>query len=268
MHAAPALPELQHQFLAALYDDGEPGPIEAISGHGLEPSARLRIYRNSCNQIQTGALRATYPAVLALIGAAFFAQAARAYRHEHPSSSGNLQRFGTGFADYLETLPSLGGFPYVPDVARLEWLRQKTVLAADAEPIQIKIIAQHLACADESLKLRLHPSVHTLASRHPVLTIWRYAMDPTPETLQLTGTGEPIVLWRENGEVAMDTPDTASFGCIEVLTDGGTLADAHAVAKAIDPDFDLPACIGSLVARGLIAALHPIVPHQVEASCH
>ncbi|MGH8112949.1 MAG: HvfC/BufC family peptide modification chaperone [Rhodanobacteraceae bacterium] len=266
MHAAPALPELQHRFLAALYDDGESGPVEAIVGHGLDPSARLRIYRNSCNEIQTGALRATYPAVLALLGAAFYEQTARVYRQAHPSTSGNLQGFGADFAEHLDALPSLDGFAYIPDVARLEWRRQLAALADDAEPVPVDVVARQLASTEGPLELALHPSVRVVASRHPVLTIWRYAMDPTPEGLQLSGTGEDVVLWREDGEVAMATPDTASFTCIQTWLHGDPLSAAYAAAIAIDPDFDLPVCLGSLAARGLIVALHPAAPREEPVS--
>jgi len=262
MHAAPALPELQRRFLAALYDDAKPGPVEAIAGNGLEPSARLRVYRHSCNEIQTGALRATYPAVLALVGTAFFAQTARGYRRAHPSLHGNLQGFGADFAEYLETLPSIAGFPYLPDVARLEWRRQLSALAADAEPVTLEAVARQQVRAAGSLDTRLHPSVHLLDSRHPVLTIWHYATDPTPAGLHLTGAGEQVVLWREEGEVAMATPDPASFACTDALSRSKSLEHARAAALAIDPDFDLLACLTSLAGHGLIVALHPTAPHE------
>ena len=267
MHAAPMLPELQRRFLAALYDDDASGPLETIAGNGLEPSARLRIYRRSCNEIQTGALRAAYPAVLALVGAAFFEQTARGYRHAHPSGSGNLQGFGADFADHLESLASLSGFPYLPDVARLEWRRQLSALTAEAEPTSPDVIAQQLLHPEVSINLDLHPSVHTLDSRHPVLTIWRYATDSTPDGLQLTGAGEHVVLWREDGEVAMATPDAASFACIDALMRGRTLDHAHAAAQAIDPDFDLSAFLANLAGHGLIVAQHPTAPHEEFLSC-
>ncbi len=268
MQAVSVLSELQRRFLAALYDDTTPGPVETIAGNGLEPSARLRIYRHSCNEIQTGALRAAYPAVLAVVGAAFFNQTARDYRHAHPSMHGNLQGFGADFADYLESLSSLSGFLYVPDVARLEWQRQLSALAADAEPVPPEAVAQQQVHTDGSLKIDLHPGVHLLASRHPVLTIWRYATAPTPAGLQLTGAGEQVVLWREGGEVAMATPDAASFACVDALSRGKSVGLARAVALAIDPNFDLPACLDNLAGHRLIVALYPTAPNEEPVPCH
>lgn len=255
MHTAPALPELQHQFLAALYDDDAPGPAEAIAGHGLEPSARLRIYRHSCNEIQLGALRTTYPALLALVGEAFFEQTARGYRSACPSTSGNLQQFGAQFAEYLQALPATRELAYLPDVARLEWLRQRAALAADAATPPAAAVAPWLTAANAAQKIGLHPSVQSLASRYPVLTIWRYATDPTPEDLQPPATGEQVTLWREDGEVAMAALDAASFACIETLASGATLDRAHAAAKSIDTDFDLSVCLASLAGHGLLVTL-------------
>ena len=265
MHTAPTLTELQHQFLAALYDDGAPGPAEAIAGHGLEPSARLRIYRHSCNEIHAGALRSAYPAVLALVGEAFFEQTARGYRSAYPSVSGNLQQFGAQFAEYLQALPTTRELAYLPDVARLEWLRQRAALAADADTTPAAAVAPWRMEACTPPRIGLHPSVQWLASRYPVLTIWRYATDPMPEDLQPPDTGEQVVLWREDGEVAMAELDAASFACIETLASGAALDRAHAAAKSLDTDFDLSACLASLAEHGLLVTFGKATPDQGSA---
>lgn len=258
MHAAPALLETQRSFLTALYDDADAGPVDSIAGNGLEPAARLRIYRRSCNAIQTGALRASFPAVLALVGDDFFEQTARGYRHAHPSSSGNLQLFGAAFANYLASLPALADYAYVPDVAHLEWQRQLAALAAMSPSAARDAVARSSAGAEPANMLALHPSVHLLASRHPVLTIWRYAMQPSSDRLRLDGAGENVLLWREDGEVAMAALDAASFACIEALTQGRSLDAARAAARAADPDFELAACMESFAQRGVISTLHRI----------
>lgn len=257
MHAAPALLEAQRRFLAALYDDVEPGPVASIVGNGLEPAARLRIYRNSCNEIQAGALRTTYPAVLALVGGAFFEQTARGYRAAYPSQSGNLQTFGQRFADYLAGLSAVHALPYLSDVARLEWLRQESALSGDLAASLI----------DGSTQTGLHPGVRLLASPYPVLTIWRYAMQPTDAGLDFADAGEQVVLWREDDQVAMAALDPASFACIESLARGGTLDDAYQAGRKQDLDFDFAACIESLVDRGLLAVLPPSPSHQAPQSC-
>ena len=257
MHTPLSLRELQNQFLAALYDAAASGPVGSIAGNGLAPEARLGIYRHSFNETQTAALRIGYPAVLALVGEAWFDQTARSYRRAHPSDSGNLQGFGARLADYLETLPACRNLAYLPDVARLEWLRQQTILAAESKSITSDIFAQSLKSTDESLRITLHPSLHLLGSQHAILTIWRFATQPSPEKLTLDGDGENVLLWREDGKVVMAALDPASFACIATLAQGHSLQEAYADAAGFDPDFDLAMCVESLLQRGLIAGIRP-----------
>lgn len=257
MHAAPALLETQRRFIAALYDDSDAGPLASIAGNGLEPAARLRIYRHSCHEIQTGALRTSYPAVSALVGEAFFEQTARGYRAAYPSHSGNLQAFGQHLADYLTTLPAVHALPYLADVARLEWLRQESALSGGVQTLSAHCLAQ----------TGLHPSVRLLASDYPVLTIWRYAMQPATEPLALADTGERVVLWRDDDQVAMAPLDPASFACIETVARGRALADAYQAGRARDPDFDFAACIESFVDRGLLLMPSTRPFREVPQSC-
>ena len=253
MHAEPALLETQRRFLAALYDDAETGPVDSIAGNGLEPAARLRIYRHSCNEIQTGALRTSYPAVLALVGEVFFEQTARGYRAAYPSHAGNLQAFGEHFTDYLASLSAASGLPYLPDVARLEWLRQQVALAADAVAWPSHASTRAAEPTDGWTRTILHPSVRLLASPHAVLTLWRYATQPASERLALPASGERVMLWREDDQVAMTALDPASFACIESLARGDALADAYQAGRLQDADFDFAACTDSLVDRRLLA---------------
>ncbi len=268
MRAAPALPDWQRQFLDALYVADAPGPFAAIDGHGLEPDARLRIYRHSSEAIHVGALRIAYPAVLALVGEDCFDQTARGYRAAHPSRSGNLQVFGARFAEYLEALPDLRPLAYLPDVARLEWLRQTSALAADAEFVAPDTSTDAWANIDASLRIDLHPSVRLLASAHPILTIWRYALQPTSESPVLDGEGEHAVLWRAGGEVAMAAIDPASFACVTSLARGETLDAACGAAQARDSGFEPAACLASLFRQNLITAIHPLGdPREEPATC-
>lgn len=256
MRAACSLRELQNRFLAALYDRGSAAAVALVERTGLDAEARVRIYRNSGTLAHTDVLRTTYPAVLALVGEDFFESAAMRYRCAHPPHSGNLQDFGSGFATFLESLPGAQQLAYLADVARLEWFRQEVALAADASPLSATALQQTAIPAPAKLHIDLHPSVRLLASEHAVLTLWRYAMAPHGERLQLPIQGEQIVLWRSGAEVAMTTVDAASFACIEALARSVSLDDACREALVRDRRFDVAACIGSLIEQSLITAIY------------
>ncbi|MBS0456458.1 MAG: putative DNA-binding domain-containing protein [Proteobacteria bacterium] len=250
-----SLLDLQREFLATVYDEAGTDVADVVVDEGLAPAVRVRIYRNSGVLVHTEALRTSYPAVLALVGEAFFEQSAIAYRAKYPSRSGNLQAFGARFGDFLESLPATQGLPYLGDVARLEWLRQQVALASDAGALTPAEVGRALRAVRGGARIGLHPSVRCLASAHPALTLWRYAMQPTAERLTLSAEDEFVLLWRSDGEVAMASVDSASFAFIESLTRGFALGAAHATACGQDPDFDPVACIVDMAYQGLIAAV-------------
>lgn len=258
MPAAPSLRSVQSHFLDALYD-GDPDVVAAlIDGAGLDVQARVRVYRNSGLLTHTETLRTTYPAVLALVGEDFFESAAMLYRRAHRSTSGNLQDFGAEFPAFLASFPNAQSLTYLTDVAKLEWLRQEAALAVASAPLRSAALQEILVTTNGMLRLELHPSVRLFASRHAVLTLWRYAMAADGQRLQLPAEGEQLVLWRSGAEVAMASLDAASFACICALSRGMPIDDAHHEALALDPDFAWSTCIGTLLSESLITAFHPI----------
>ena len=62
--------------------------------------------------------------------------------------------------------------PYLPDVARLEWLRHAAYHAADAEPMQAGALGGAPPEQAGNILLRLHPSAGRLSSDYPVVSIW------------------------------------------------------------------------------------------------
>jgi hypothetical protein len=255
MHTAPALLELQRSFLAAVYGEVASHADAAIVGHGLAPAARLRIYRNSGTQIHAEALRTAFPAIQALVGEGYFVRSAARYRCTDPSQSGNLHGFGRHFAEFLESQPETHALPYLGDVARLEWLRQECALAADAVLLTRTNLLGALASITGRTCIRLHPSVRLFASVHPVLTIWRYAVQPTAERLRLPAHGENVVLWRSHAEVAIAPVESADYACLDALARGQSLDMAYVAARAADPTFDLATCVADLLDCGLIVSI-------------
>jgi hypothetical protein len=255
MNALPSLRELQRGVADALFGRGD--AVERwIVGAGLESAARLRIYRNAVASTQIEALRTSYPAVLALVGAEFFEATAARFRLAHPSTSGNLQAFGDAFGEYLASLPEARSLDYLADVARLEWLRQESALAADAAPLDGNALMSALATDPERLWLSLHPSVRLLSSSHPVQTIWLFAHAPTADGLRLDSVGEQGVVWRVGQDVAVATLHRASFAMVAALADGQDLDSAHRLALAADADFDLAECLRSLIAQEIFSDFH------------
>lgn len=153
-----ALREAQTQFAAAVLDGSDPA---------------YAIYRDNVFSCLCRALAEAYPVVERLVGEGFFRHAASRYISQHPSRSGDLNEFGEHFPGFLRDFAPTRELRYLPDVARLEWLCRRALLAADHPPLDRARLAHLPAERYADLRLRIHPSVSLLASDWPVHRIWQ-----------------------------------------------------------------------------------------------
>ncbi len=253
----PSLRELQRDFAAAMRGDAD-GIAPAIDGGALGARARLEIYRHAIAATRWRTLSGTFPAVLALVGDAFFEGLAHRYAARHPSRSGDLCAYGERFAEFIGQSPeAIEPVPYLADVARLEWSRQEAALAADAGPTPDARRSLVAAADPGGLRTTLHPSLRSMRSEFPVFSIHRWCDAPVGAAPRLEDGPECGLIWRSGGEIAETAIHPASYAFVTVLRAGGTLADAAAAGAAQDAGFDAGECLGGLLDRGLIVDFTP-----------
>ena len=251
---APSLHELQRGFADAVGGRSN-AAAQWIDGAGLEPAARLRIYRRAAAATHSAALRDSYPAVLALVGEDFFDTLAHRYATQHPSRAGNLQHYGEALATVIESMPAANSLEYLADLARLEWLRQRAALVADAAPADNAALALASQVEPQALHLRLHPSLHAMRSPHALLTLWRWCITPTNAPPSTQGPVH-VLLWRDGGDVVMADVTAATFACVQSLIAGVDVYGAFLQGQARDEAFDMAPCLVDLRGHGLITDVY------------
>src|SRR5687767_12211002 len=143
----PSLHDLQRAFGAAL-SFGDGAAIEPhVVPNGIEPGARLRIYRNNTRESFLGILSAAYPVLRSLVGDDYFRQMIFEYRERFPSPSGNVHHAGERVAEFLTSRYEGTQYRYFADVARLEWALQEALIAAEHVPLEVDRL-RHVAPAD------------------------------------------------------------------------------------------------------------------------
>ena len=98
--------KLEHDFAAALLGGPEDLVVAEIQADGLDPAARLAIYRHHVLATLTEALEATYPVVVRLVDRRFFAYAADQFIRRYPPAGPCLFEYGEALADFLATFPA------------------------------------------------------------------------------------------------------------------------------------------------------------------
>jgi hypothetical protein len=195
----------------------------------------LALHRRNVRASLEGAVATAYPVVSRLVGAAFFAEAARRYALASPSHCGDLNAYGGGFGDFLAAYPAAAALAWLPDVARLEWAMHECTHAADAPALDraaLEALAALDGTAHERLRFRLHPAVRLLASRHPLLAIWEANQPGRDGTPARPAGGERLLVRREGEAVVAERLHPREWRFLARVRQGATLAAACAAFGA------------------------------------
>lgn len=236
------LEHLQADFAAALADpDAAPALVPALAGRDARALDRVALYRGNVNAAWEKALANAYPVVRALVGDEFFGGLARAYARTHPSVSGDLNRFGSRFAEFIDAFEHAQSLPYLGDVAALEWSVHVAHYAADAVPLSRERIAA--LPPDELLAARfaLHPACAWLRSPYPIASIWLAHQPQAAVALPDSLDRRELVLvvrprWRV--EVLLTSP--GELAALARLREGVDVEGAITAGLRAEPGFAFP----------------------------
>lgn len=238
------------EFSAALR--GEALPQGLTARDMAEVERRFAVYRNNVAVSLTAALAARFPVIQRLVGEAFFAALARLYAATEGPQSPVLAEWGEGFADFLAGFPPLAAYPYLPDVARIEYARGRAFHAADAAPIDPAV----LTTADPNrLRLGLHPSVCVLRLCCPAVSIWAQNQ-ADGERLPLAQGAEIALILRD---AAFDVPVRAisegDAAMLSAILAGQSLAQAAGAAGLVQAGhIPAPLLVGLMRAGAIVEA--------------
>ena len=220
------------------------------------PAGALAVYRNNYRVGLMEMLALVYPICRQLLGEEFFEALSREYVKATPSASGNLHRYGGGFADFVAAFEHTAHIGYLSDVARLEWALHRGYYAADSTPLAVATLAAIPQPQWGSLRFACHPACAVLDSRWPLADIHAHHQPATAGCAVDLATAQPLLLWR-NGDGLMQlhvlAPGQAAF--CQALLDGATLDEATSAGLAATPDFDLQAALLLVLQHGVLSAI-------------
>ncbi|TFW29589.1 MNIO family bufferin maturase [Massilia horti] len=238
---APAIDDLaavQQAFGDALFDSRRnAGVLDRLTaGQG---SARLAIYRGNLSANWERALGEAYPVIHQLVGDEFFAGLARAYGKANPAQDPDLNRFGDRFAQFLAGFEHVAAFPYLPDMAQLEWSLHLAHYATDASGLDRSAFAHVSPAMLEGARLKLRPGCRIHASRWAVVQLW-LAHQPDGPAFPDQMQAESHALVLRTGWQASVVPLTrAAHAMLSKLAAGQAFGAALDAALALEEDFDI-----------------------------
>ena len=229
---------------------GAPLPYGVTATALDEVERRFAVYRNNVAVSLTEALAQRFPVIQRLVGEAFFAAMARHYAEAHRPKSPILLEWGDSFPAFLAGFPPLSDYPYMADVARIEYARGVAFHAADARPAGTE---SFVGVNPSQVRLRLHPSVQVLRSEHPAVSIWqRNQPGAVPDRLTITGPEIALVLRDTDFNVPVHAITEGDAVMIDHICLGATLTASAELAQWAEPGHDPQPLILRLMQMGAI----------------
>ena len=236
----PSLHELQSRVMGCLLDGATEDAGGLIAEHGLAVADRLGIYRGNIVANYTASLRSSFPVLVQLVGDEYFTGAARRLLETQPSLSGDLAHVGESFPAFLGERHQADQYRYLADVARFEWLCQKSLLAANHAPLDLGKLALINDDDYDQLRFALHPSVGLFESPYPCLHIWQshIAAQCSEGAIDLNSGGVRVAIAMSGRQMSFHVLSNGELAFLRALDANHLLGTAIDIAVSADPDFD------------------------------
>jgi len=220
---------------------------DALLGRAGAPGPGMVVYRSNVFGNWAGALAGAYPIVRKIVGEEFFGGLASAYARAHPSASGDLNQYGERLPEFVASFSHTQDLPYLPDVARMEWLAHRAYYAADAGSFGLEGL-------DESSRLALTPACALLASEWPLERIWTVHQDDYEGGIDVDlGAGpDRILVHRPKWRAQVRSLAPGDYRFLNCARQGTALGEALEAAVAEDPGFDASLALARWVDAGVV----------------
>lgn len=244
------------RFGGALLNPEAGTPIGVVGPDGKPDAKRFNVYRNNVVASLCEALADTYPAIQKLLGEEYFEALARAYVAEHPPENPVLLWYGGDFATFVEGFPPLEAYPYLADVARLEWAWVQAYHAEDAavlDPSELGAIPPEEIGGARFVR---HPAAVVVTSNWPVwdlVRINRFEEDPQA-SIDLSA-GQSVLIARPEFDVEVHLLARGADVFAELLFSGEALGDAANAALQAEEEFSLSDCLSDFLSIGAFTGL-------------
>ena len=241
---------IQAAFAKALFDTASEHKIAA---HITASHNRFALYRGNLTTTWDKVLASAYPVIRQLVGEEFFTALARAYGTAHPSQNPDLNHFGATLGAFLQGFEHAAGLPYLPDMARLEWLLHRAHYAPHAPAVSADDLARLSPNDFEAARLALHPAASLFASNLAVVALWQAHAPGGVFPGQMEAPGWALVA-RPHFKPALVPIGAGAHAALAALDNGATMGEALDAAFELDDDFDIAASLKQWVDLGLLAA--------------
>lgn len=239
-------------FYDALIHPNMQSPTDVMVWNGSDPLVRFAVYRNNVMASLIDALADNYPLLQAQVGEDFFRAMAAEFVRQSPPSSPILAYYGENLASWIAAFPPLADWPWLADLASLEFSFIISLHAADSQPDK-EINTD--AFDPQTAGLILDTSLNVVCSSYAIYKIWNAHKTDIPLSGIDPCQAESVMLFRQDNYVVVRAISSGQAQFIIALLTGATLMASVEAGQQYENEFDPEKILTELQQFGLIINL-------------
>lgn len=254
-----SLASFQEAFSRAIFSaELDPALVAQIPHLAQSPRAlqQFAAYRERALQGLQSILQTVYPTAAAVMEAAEFERATRAFLLHSAPRSPDPVLLAEVFGNYLEDYATEAQLPHLPDLATLDYGCFKAEQAIEAAAMNTRIFTDLSPEQLAARRIQLHPACFWMSSPYAIYDLWRCHHTPyfsKPLTLE---SPQEVVIIRPQLHVEVHRVDLGLVKVLDAIDAGETLNNALMQGSAADPEFNAVAAIQFLIQNSLIISLY------------
>jgi hypothetical protein len=235
---------------------------DAVLNHSSSASmpAWLHVHRNTVWRGWIETLSNQFSTVVRLVGESAFEVLARAYLEAHKPRSPVLHDFGATLPAFLRGFEPAAQWPWLADVALIDWWWSRAHVAADAQPLSEESFAQ--VWAQPEGPVTLHPSAHWgWFESGPMFALWLANRWPENQDLawsnDMPWVAQGGLICRPHHAVMCQPLARGGVVFLDQCQQKASVAQALEAALEAEPDLPLLALSHSLLTLGVFITPPP-----------
>jgi hypothetical protein len=160
---------------------------------------RLSIYSEAYQSRLIEALATSYPVMRDYLGYDRFQMLGQQYLEKYPSHFRSIRWFGDCLEVFLKESELYSNFPYLSELAKVEWTMTLVFDAPDSHILTIDALSNIPPESWVDMQIHLHPSIYLMQFKWNVLPLWQaISQNQSPPELGQSESLVTWVFWRNN----------------------------------------------------------------------
>lgn len=242
--------EVQEALYNCIYkDDYMAAEFMIANNGGVSAKGRLSIYHDNTQITLRNNLERKYKTVANIVDSRFFSYTASEFIKMYKPVTANLNDYGIEMPEFLANFEKTQHISYLPEMARLEWLRHVAQFMPDGEeinPFELNKVPKELY---SKILFTVQPSAVFMESKFPIDNIWQVSQPNYKGEVRVDMQSGPVYMLvvRPHQNVEMFSLSKGDYVFLQAIQKGALLYAAYEEASKQDPNFDLTSAIERFV---------------------